>query len=378
LGSVESKGRLKKRSLGTIAKLNPESLAKALEILRRNEVVAMPTETVYGLAGRALEPDALVKIFETKERPRFDPLIVHLAPGLTGNPQNSDFWLKSLEDLGWIDLSAYSPMALSRLSLLASRFWPGPLTLLFRKTSRIPDLATSGLPDVALRMPKHPTALALIEALGEPLAAPSANRFGKISPTCAEHVSEELGDRIELILDGGSCSVGVESTVLKVFDDGSGQILRPGGVSAEELKQLVDEDFLVEKPTPSSSSMAPGMLKSHYAPAKPLTLTPLSFSSVRDSELLHFDLGASKSVGVLAFSGNQQKIRVRLEALWGVKVEVEVLSETGDLAEAARTLFSKLRRLDHSLVETLVAESMPKNLGLASAIQDRLNRASSR
>lgn len=185
-----------------------ENLARAGEALRRGELVGMPTETVYGLAGNALDAEAVARIFAVKERPTFDPLIVHVAPELRG--------LDAFGEAELVDVAALDGDARTHIEALISRFWPGPLTLVLPRGARVPDLVTSGLATVAVRMPRHPVAQALIRAAQRPLAAPSANRFGRISPTSAADVQAELGDRIGLILDGGSSEVGVESTVLAI------------------------------------------------------------------------------------------------------------------------------------------------------------------
>lgn len=314
-------------------------IAAAVEVLRRGGLVAMPTETVYGLAGDALNPVALARIFEVKERPSFDPLICH-AP--------------SLEVV--LTLVASFPAAAREL---AERFWPGPLTLVLPKQLPVPDLATSGLPNVAVRVPAHPLAQELLHAFGGPLAAPSANMFGRISPTTADAVRQELGDRVDLILDGGPCSVGVESTVVGFGPTAEGEesparVLRTGGITVEEIENVLGP---VEVVTAGSSRPdAPGQLASHYAPRKPLTLLPVDTPLPAETAtvgLLYW--GEESGVGALAAS--------------------RCLSPGKNLREAAANLFRHLRELDQEPeVQRLLARPVPEE-GLGRAINDRLRRA---
>jgi L-threonylcarbamoyladenylate synthase len=366
-----------------------ENLDLAAAALRRGEVVAMPTETVYGLAGAALDERALTKIFSVKERPTFDPLIVHLALPTDRKSGEVD-WLAYLDSAGLVDASALAPRARERVQALAARFWPGPLTLVLPKRPRVPDLATSGLPTVALRAPRHPVAQGLIARAGVPLAAPSANRFGRISPTAAEDVLAELGGRIELILDGGRCEVGLESTVVAVADDGALALLRPGGTPVGELEAAAGTKLLTpttnhRPPTTKASSArpaAPGMLKSHYAPTKRLILLPTPVAELRPSDATRIAdrIAGKRGVGVLLQAGRTDAARAKLEELLpstGVAWEIESLSPAGDAAEAARRLFAALRALDASpAVELILAEPVLQTTGLGHAIADRLRRAS--
>ena len=233
-----------------IAAPTAEALARAVELLRAGEVIGLPTETVYGLAGDALNAAALVRIFEVKQRPHFDPLILHCIDA----------------ERAFTLVEGNIPEAAREL---AAKFWPGPLTLVLRKRDIVPDLATSGLPHVALRVPAHPVAQELLRAFGGPLAAPSANRFGRISPTDAAAVRAELGDAVPLILDGGPCTVGLESTVLSLAGD-EPCLFRAGGISLEDLEAVVGR---VRRPgAVDDSPQAPGQLRHHYAPRKPLRL----------------------------------------------------------------------------------------------------------
>jgi L-threonylcarbamoyladenylate synthase len=312
-----------------------EEIDRAVELLRQGDVVALPTETVYGLAGDGFNPLALAKIFEIKQRPHFDPLILHVT-----------------------DLDTVQSVARSipkRARILAEKFWPGPLTLILPKQPSVPDLATSGLPTVAVRVPSHPISQALLKAFGGPLAAPSANRFGRISPTSAEAVRTELGSAVRLILDGGPCRVGVESTIVDCSDERERPLLlRAGGTPVEEIEALVGP---LEHATPvSEKPLAPGHLAHHYAPQKPLRLIDsigeLSGSEdFRDAGLLAFDEAPELGFGKIA-----------------------VMSQRGDLAEAAANFFAMLRSLDESPVRRLVAVRPPQR-GLGVAINERLGRA---
>jgi len=343
------------------------AIAEAAHLLRSGQLVAMPTETVYGLAGDAFNPEALTRIFSAKERPTFDPLIVHVAPALLSSTQTHDP-LEALAQLELIDLSLLSASAQQDARCLIARFWPGPLTLLFPRHSRVPDLATSGLPRVGLRMPSHLVAQSLIERAGKPLAAPSANRFGRISPTRAEHVLAELNGRIPMILDGGSCSVGVESSVLSLEPL---SLLRPGGVSQTEIEKTLGKAISrISAPHAALSSeaqSAPGMLASHYAPRKPMSLFPYGAKPTPDQRL-----------GVLFWS----ELRATRESSGFARTEslCPGLGEAhAQCAEAARTLFARMRSLDEDArIERIAVESCPFTDGLGHAITDRLARAAHR
>jgi len=291
--------------------------------------VALPTETVYGLAADALQPSAVLKIFEAKERPFFDPLIVHLP------------------DIAWLDRLADVPADdASLVRRLTERFWPGPLTLILPRRALVSDVVSSGLPTVALRMSAHPVFRAVVSAYGKPLAAPSANRFGRISPTTATHVMSELGGRIPLVVDGGATAHGVESTIV-ALSKGRLEILRSGPVTREELAAFGE----VTAPGVVAKPVAPGQLKSHYAPRTPLRIEPRPQSF------------AGKRCGLLAWK----------TATPGFE-KVEVLSPSGDLREAATHLFAALRRLDEAGLDGIVAEPVPE-IGLGVAIMDRLRKA---
>lgn len=309
-------------------------IGKAADLLKAGRLVAIPTETVYGLAGNALDTEAVAAIFAVKNRPRFDPIIVHVA-GISQAERHT---------------RAIPPQAAS----LAEAFWPGPLTLLLRKNETIPDLVTAGMPEVGLRAPAHPTTQSLLKELPFPLAAPSANPFGYISPTRPEHVNEQLGDRIAYILNGGPCTVGIESTIIGFDDDGRAVVYRLGGLGLSQIEALTGK--VVMRTSVSSDPRAPGQLKSHYAPAKPLV--------VGDLEKL-LDEYESSDVAVLAYRRS-----------FDVPYQV-VLSEQGNMEEAARNFFTALHTLEKMPVKTILAELVPDH-GLGRAINDRLTRASVR
>ncbi len=305
----------------------PDGIAAAAELLAGGELAALPTETVYGLGASALDAFACAKIFEAKNRPLYDPLIVHLP------------------DAGWLDELAV-PGELART--LARVFWPGPLTMVVPRRGAIPDIVTAGQGTVALRMSAHPVFQEVARAFGRPIAAPSANRFGRISPTSAAHVFAELGGRIPLVLDGGPCAHGIESTIVLLRGQGV-EILRHGPVTRTDLAAfgaIVAGDGGVS---------VPGTMKSHYAPRTPLVLA--------EGNALPPD--AAKT-GLLAWSGSGQGFSA-----------VEFLSPAQDLREAAANLYGAMRRLDEAGLDRIVAEPVPET-GLGVAIMERLRKAAAR
>lgn len=318
---------------------NAAGIRTAAEHLLAGGVVGMPTETVYGLAADVWNEAAIARVFAAKDRPLFDPLIAHVD----GPARAWTLW----------DPARVGAGARAVVERLVDALWPGPLTLVLPRRPAVPDLATSGLGTVAVRAPDHPVAIALIREVGRPLVAPSANRFGRISPTTAQAVVEELGDRVPYVLDGGPCRVGLESTVLAVEADGGCWLLRPGGVSVERLAELLGR-------APSAATgdrvEAPGQLASHYAPSVPLRLV----------ERAEGELGAC---GVLLASGSADRVRA--------DGPVIVLSAAGDPGEGARRLFGALRELDAAGLP-IVAERWPSPSGLGHAITDRLVRAAAR
>jgi L-threonylcarbamoyladenylate synthase len=310
-----------------ILNVSPDSLERAVAALRKGECVGLPTETVYGLAADGLNPAAVARIFEVKNRPVFDPLILHVTQSY--------------------ELSSIVSRISDPARRLIEHFWPGPLTLVLNKQPRVPDLVTSGLETVAVRCPDHPVARQLLELFQGPLAAPSANPFGRLSPTTALAVEEELGDRIALTLDGGPCRLGIESTIVDCSADPV-KILRLGAIPVEELEKVAGRVEVIRQNT----SLAPGMLEHHYAPRTPLYLCDSLMAGA-----LPMDAAA------LRFSGEDGSLRVK------------VLSPGGDLKEAAMNLFSYLRELDQSGVRMILAEWVSEE-GLGRAINDRLRKAS--
>ena len=307
----------------------------AVELLRRGEAVALPTETVYGLAADALDPIAVAKIFEAKGRPRFDPLIIHLP------------------DHGWLEKIA-DPLKQDRqlISQLAEKFWPGPLTMVLPKREIVPEIVTAGLDTVAVRVSAHPVFAEIVREFGKPLAAPSANRFGRISPTTAKHVLDELDGHISLIIDAGPATHGIESTIVAVHD-GKIDILRRGPIISEQLSAFGEVGIATDRPKVS----APGQLPSHYAPKTPLRIV---------DDLESFVPETNRRCALLAWNSIEKDKRF---------VAIRNLSGKQDLREAAANLFRYLRELDGLDVDLIVAERVPLS-GLGAAISDRLQRAS--
>ncbi len=319
-----------------------KAVRHAVELLQQGEIVALPTETVYGLAADALNPIAVATIFEAKERPRFDPLIVHLP--------NRE-WLERIVRLPEKDREL--------IFRLADKFWPGPFTMILPKLEIVPDIVTAGLDTVAVRLSAHPVFAQIASALDKPLAAPSANRFGRISPTTAQHVFDELDGRIPLIIDAGPAEHGIESTIVAVRDGGI-EILRRGPITAEQLRGIGFQPALHQQNTDAAIVAAPGQLPSHYAPKTLLRL-------IDNAET--YSPPKNQRVGFLAWSG-----RVTSRAGF---VAIRNLSARQDLREAATNLFRHLRELDALGLDLIVAERIPSR-GLGAAIMDRLERASHR
>jgi L-threonylcarbamoyladenylate synthase len=310
-------------------RLAATALEQAAALLRAGELVAFPTETVYGLGGDATNDESVAAIFAAKGRPRFNPLIVHLSRA------------DEAEKIAQID---------SRAALLMQRFWPGPLSLVLRRAPqcKVSLLASAGLDTLALRVPSHPLAIELLRSVGRPIAAPSANRSGRISPTTADHVLSELGGRIAAVLDGGPCRVGIESTVIDLTGK-TPLVLRQGGVAAEEVEALLGP---LAAPAGGDAPRAPGMLASHYAPNLPLRLDA---TSVEAGEAL------------LAFGPDSPS---------GAK-ETLYLSKSRDVREAAANLFAMLRAVDRADFTAIAVMPIPEQ-GLGRAINDRLRRAATR
>ncbi len=330
---------------------DPESIAVAAERLRASGLVAFPTETVYGLGANALDAGAVARVFAAKERPAFDPLIVHLADASAvrayADPEDAD-----------------DP----RVARLAARFWPGPLTLVLRKRAVIPGIVTAGLPTVGLRVPDHPVARALIRAAGVPVAAPSANRFGGLSPTRAAHVVASLGSRVDLVLDGGPCRVGVESTVV-LLAAGRAALLRAGGLALEAIEAEIGPLEILRDGAPGTAELAPGRAGAHYAPR-----VPLAIADPRDpASAGAFEVRPGERVGLLAASDAG---RAAADAIGGPFAAVEVLDPAGDVVGAAARLFEALHALDDAGLSRIVAEPVAVT-GLGRAVMDRLVRAAS-
>lgn len=307
---------------------------KAVEALINNDVVAIPTETVYGLAGNAFSETAIKKIFALKNRPFYNPLIVHI--------KSVAFLSKIASDIPDIAFK------------LAEKFWPGPLTLVLKKQPHIPDLVTAGKKTVAVRVPKHLVALALLEKLEFPLAAPSANPFGSISPTNALHVSNYFGQALGVVLDGGACESGIESTIIG-FENGQPILYRHGSIALEDIEQLVGK--VIVAVNNDNKPNAPGMLSRHYAPNTDTYLTNNVSELIKSFE--------GKKIGLLLFKN---------EILNHKNLIQEVLSKNGDLKEAAKNLYASLHLLDKKELDVIIAEKFP-NEGLGKTINDRLQRA---
>jgi L-threonylcarbamoyladenylate synthase len=322
-----------------------KKITEAKAFLEAGELVAIPTETVYGLAGNGLRAEVATKIFQAKNRPAFDPLILH-----TNSVEKISKLVQEIPE---------------KAKMLAEAFWPGPLTLLLPKSELVPDLVTSGLETVAVRIPKHPLTLQLLSELDFPVAAPSANPFSYISPTSAQHVQQHLGDKIPYILDGGNCQVGIESTIVG-FPNGIPTIYRKGGTSLEQIEAIIGK--VAVNSHSSSNPQAPGMLKKHYSPSSKLILGNIL-------ELLK--LHSNKRIAIISF---QKDYWLDFENELGnqkspTEKSIFILSNSGDFAEAAQNLFSTLRQIDELQPELILAELLPEK-GLGVAINDRLKRAS--
>ena len=307
-------------------------LVKAKYLLEQGELVAIPTETVYGLAGNALDSNAVAKIYAAKNRPQFNPLILHV-----GSIEQIEKWVEEIPDL---------------CRLLIQHFSPGPITYLLPKSDQVPELITAGSSRVAIRIPAHPVTLQLLNSLEFPLAAPSANPSGYVSPVSTQHVFQGLNGKIPYIIEGGSCKIGLESTIVG-FQDNKVVVHRLGGISIEEIQAVCNVDVVVQ--LAHAQPTAPGQLKSHYATKKLLLQ-----GDIRENLSLHY----VKKVGILSFNTN-----------YHISNSVEyVLSTNGSLSEAASGLFSAMRSLDQSDVDVILAEFFPDE-GLGKSINDRLARA---
>jgi L-threonylcarbamoyladenylate synthase len=311
-----------------------ENITKAAHIIKKGGIVAFPTETVYGLGADVFNIKAVEKIFSIKKRPFFDPLIVHIS-----DIKQLDLLVKKVDE---------------NILKLAQKFWPGPLTIVTEKNENVPDMVTANLPTVAVRMPNHRAALQLIREAGTPIAAPSANKFGMLSPTNANHVLKQLKN-IDFIIDDGNTEVGIESTVISLNSEGF-KLLRPGVISEQDLSTVIkytDNKFFMHE----RGLQSPGLLKSHYSPKIPLYI--LGEEQVNSS---------SKKIGFLTFGTNKEKNN---------DIVVENLSPTKNLKEAATKLYEALHRLEESGVELIIAEPVPET-GIGIAIMDRLRKAAAK
>lgn len=310
------------------------SIQDAKTLLEKDEIVAIPTETVYGLAGNIFSETAIQKIFETKKRPSYNPLIVHID---------------SIEKLDQI-VSEIPDKA----KVLATAFWPGSLTLVLNKRNTVPDSITAGKNTVAVRVPNHPMTLALLQSLDFPLAAPSANPFGSISPTSAQHVAEYFESSVKMVLDGGTCANGIESTIVG-FEKEEAILYRLGAISVEDIESLIGP--LKRQTQNDISPKAPGMLSRHYAPRTKIILTtdlPLCIEQNQNSK-----------VGVISFTKSDLPSTISA---------IEILSEKGNLKEASKNLYAAMHRLDKLNLDFIIATYFPEN-DLGNSINDRLLRA---
>lgn len=310
-----------------------QQISIAAKHIKEGNLVAFPTETVYGLGADALNPYAVAKIFELKERPTFDPLIVHIA---------------SVEEIKRLTVNNDN-----RVYELAERFWPGPLTIILPKSNLVPDIVTAGLPTVGIRMPDHPVAIELIRQSGCPIAAPSANKFGQLSPTQAKHVNKQLPD-VDFLIDGGESAVGIESTIISLNEKGF-EILRHGIITKEEIEEIIPYYAVPDRD--KTNIVSPGMLKSHYSPNKPIYLLDKNIPDFIDYP----------KAGLLSFSGKDTaKYKI-----------VELLAPDGNLKTCAVNLFAAIHRLEESDVDYIIAETVPE-VGVGIAIMDKLKKAAYR
>jgi L-threonylcarbamoyladenylate synthase len=331
LSSIREHGSMK---IGNSPTVITTSLDIALQALRANEIIAIPTETVYGLAGNAYDSAVIEKIFSLKKRPFYNPLIVHIA-SVAALPE----------------VASEIPALATKL---ANEFWPGPLTLILKKQPHIPDLVTAGKPTVAVRVPNHPLTLALLAELPFPLAAPSANPFGSISPTTALHVANYFDGELGVVLDGGECQKGLESTIVG-FEDDQVVLYRLGAISMEDIEKVVGKMRLHSKN--DIDPTAPGMLSRHYSPSTKTILT--------DDVPAFLRLYKDKKVGLLSFQTVYEAANIESQ---------ELLSPSGNLEEAAKNLYAAMHRLDERKLDVIVAERFP-DIGLGKTINDRLQRA---
>jgi L-threonylcarbamoyladenylate synthase len=329
---------------------DPSEIARAADCLRRGGLVAFPTETVYGLGVHALDADAVQKLFEAKGRPANDPLIVHVAE--------------------FADIAPLVSAMPDAAAMLAARFWPGPLTLVLPRSGAIPPAVTAGLETVAVRIPAHPVAHALLHAARIPIAAPSANLFSRPSPTRAAHVLADLNGKIDMVVDAGAADVGLESTVLDVTVSPP-LVLRPGAVALETLQSVLPAVRIASAADYRAALHSPGLLPKHYAPRAPMTLFQGDPAAARDAmtALARTAISAGQRVGVIATAGDRR-------ALDGLQVVIAELGPDENAERAAAKLYAALRELDAAQVDIILAREAPRRDGLWRALGDRLRRAS--
>ena len=311
------------------------AIQAAVAALQNNEIVAMPTETVYGLAGNAYSEVAVQKIFALKNRPHYNPLIVHI--------KSAHFLQQVAKNIPVVAIQ------------LADAFWPGPLTLVLEKQDHIPAIVSGGKNTVGVRVPNHPVALELLQQLDFPLAAPSANPFGSISPTTAKHVEDYFSGSLDIILEGGSCEKGIESTIIG-FENEQAVLYRQGSTKVQDIEKITGP-LKIRVHANNESVVAPGMLSKHYAP---ITTTILTGDIALDIQKY-----SDKRIGVLQLSPT---------TLPSFVIAVETLSQTGNLEEAAKNLYAAMHRLDHQNLDLIIAQKMPA-VGMGLAINDKLERA---
>lgn len=352
-----------------ILKPSAQSYKIARDALENGGIVAIPTETVYGLAANATSESAIEKIYKAKNRPMNNPLIVHVGSKFKT--------VRALVDKGWVAPEVlHTPLEKTANALMLS-CWPGPLTMVLPKGPKLPAMVSAGLNTIGFRMPNHTCFLTLLDSIDYPLAAPSANRSNSISPTTADHVAKEIGDAIPFILDGGSCNVGVESTIIKILENGKAVVLRVGGLPLSQLKQYIDiNDKLISEP---KVLLAPGMQKTHYAPKTPLVLLTAIFDYEDLYRFLNQLEKPTKRLGILALNSLLQEGCVQLPAAITQSYSIT----THDLAKGdhegvsvARDLYGAMRSLDESDLDVILVDTCPSKEGLWAAINDRLLRAS--
>ncbi len=326
-----------------------DQITSAAKILKAGGTVAFPTETVYGLGADVTNPSAIERVYNIKQRPIDHPLIVHI-----GNISQLSYWAQDIPDSAW---------------KLARNFWPGPLTLILQRSQHVPDCVTGGQDTVGLRIPAHPVALALLDALGsqKALAAPSANRFGHISPTTAAHVQYELGQKVDMILDGGACEVGLESTIIS-FNEETATVLRPGGITFSTLDTILDKPVILANKK-KTKIRASGMLSTHYAPTTPLTIHPTEFISSSAQKLV------SQGLQIIVITWSEQHNLNTASPL--TNPLIRQFAMPSDPINYGKQLYATLREYDQGVFDQLLIEAPPNHPSWL-AIMDRLHRASSK